>query len=276
MSEAFEHSNKRPNPSPRKPRKKRRKTLNLPPPIAVIDNYHDPNLCISEEEREAKFKGKQRSAQHVPGNYASFVFLPISLDPKRRLDQVALKCIYSLVHTENTVELPATLTSMISHSSFSSWIHSQEDTIELHISLSRLCTLRKDQISSFVDKVAAMSESQSSHRIFALEFRNFAYLLNDDKTTSFLTITSSPECPGHSNVQTLLQDVDNIMKYFEFEPYYKESIPHISIGWKNVESCKEEYQSLQERELEQYFEIQFSTVACKIGNKIYTNKLHRN
>lgn len=250
------------------PPKKKRK-LNLPPPSDIIDHFHDPNEGLSDFERTKKFKGRKRNQQHVPGNYPTHVFIPITLQASSKIDRIGLKIIYNLIQRKNkeiqNLQINESISSMLAHSSFKEWKKENiNKKFEFHISLSRLSMLRKDQISPFSDKIINIKFKEK----FTLEFRNFVILPNDGKDTYFLAISSSDDCLGYQKMLDLFVKVDEIMENYNLQKYYEEKIPHFSIAWSL--DC-DRHQNIEYTELDDYFETKINSICCKIGNKLFVN-----
>ena len=264
------------------PKKKQRIKL-PPPPNSVIPNIIDKNLSLSKEERDNKFKGRSRIHKHVPGNYPTHVYIPVLLDPNNPNDKITLCSLYEYIHKiipiisshKKEFIFFESFKNIMDYDSFDNWILSLIEPLELHISLSRLCMLKQDQRISYFNHIQD-SILKNNVSPFTLEFRDFKFLENDDKTTVFLSIISDFESLGYDNIQNLYNYIDITMEYFNFSKYYDERICHFSIGWyiNNGKDITLE-NNVKNNNIEiDYLELSINSIECKIGNRIQKISFH--
>ena len=263
---------------PRKRRKTRRETrqVKLPPP-AVVPHLAVPDSHLTPAERQAKFRGRNRQVPHQPGIWASQIFIPVRLRYSQPLELEAIRTLcdcarrtafaiqkFGFALRSDNLPLP------LSEEFHEPTTDQMDDVIEFHVSLSKLCLLRKDQIPAFTDRCRLLADRLP----YPLEFREASLLPSEDKGTIFLVAKAVVDGAGYIDFQRMLEDTDQVMDHFRLSRYYSEAIPHMSVGWISTPSPTGTDLPFAEVEeeitLSDYFEVSVSSVACRVGKKTYT------
>eukprot|EP00736_Rhodelphis_marinus_P009336 Rmarinus@m.28511 len=149
--------------------------------------------------------GRIRSFPHVAGNFASHIYISISLDERSR--RGLYHCLRKLRAAMHGVTLE------------------MHDMDSLHISLSRTVAIRSPQISHFVEGIR---EAVLHSAAFQLSFGDFESYVNDEGTRSFLALSVSL---GAKEVISLIKAVDVVFGRFGLQEYYSNPQPHMSVAW---------------------------------------------
>ena len=214
--------------------------IKLPPPTEIIPNYFNPEDVLTDSQLNEKYRGRKRSVKHAPGNWATYLYIPIiiPIPPTNLMETTILRSLHSLIQSikdKSTpdisfiIQFPEQGLPQIffDQSNFEviekilKTSHSPSP-IELHVSLSKLLLLKQGQIMTFVNHL----EDLKKFKKFELEFRNFRCLLNEEKTTSFLAATSTNECLGNDYVLSIVDQIDSILDYFQLPKFYEVRILH--------------------------------------------------
>ena len=172
-----------------------------------------------------------------------------------------LKESQSLVAPEALRAFPDPLSEALDCTTLQEW--SPIEPLELHLSLMRQASLRKEQLGSFTTKCQELAEKTST---FPLEFREAQFLSNETSDTHFLAVCAQDGGTGYVQVRDLLAQVDRIMDHFHLPKYYEQRIPHFSLAWSSAEKPP-----AQEKDLEvSYFEANVATLHCRVGKKVHS------
>ncbi|KAF8517394.1 U6 snRNA phosphodiesterase Usb1 [Hysterangium stoloniferum] len=183
----------------------KRKLPSLPSSLIIKTPISDP----------AQHQGRVRTQPHMDGQFACYVYVPITLESGGfgRLIKRALK--YA-IRVEPAV-----------HPIIEDWGSQKGQDIdgELHISLTRPVYLQHHQREGFkraVMKVAA------SHSPFPASFATFATFDNDEKTRAFLALEIGA---GHSQLRQMTESITPTLRSLYQKEYYTEPRFHASIAW---------------------------------------------
>ncbi|KAF9331652.1 poly(U)-specific 3'-to-5' RNA exonuclease [Podila minutissima] len=146
---------------------------------------------------------------------------------------------------------------------------SAEDATELHISLTRPIYLQALHIGRFV---ADVREAFKGKKRFNVSFAGLQAFSNDDKTRSFLSLRIGS---GHSELERLLADMDEIVERYAQPKFYEEPEFHASFAWavggdsltKEVADSVEEAEEELGNDLRQC-SVLVRRVAWKTGQKV--------
>ncbi|XP_038067707.1 U6 snRNA phosphodiesterase-like [Patiria miniata] len=188
--------------------------------------------------------GRVRSFEHVAGNWATYVYIPVDLTD--RLQTVMEDLLGSLPSSVDMTPVP-----------------------DLHISISRTVTLQYQWIDPFVDSI---NQQVASVDAFHYCFDDVEFYANDEKTRSFIGLKVGY---GHQEMLKLVEGIDLCLKEFSLPVYYKEPSFHVSFGWclgdyskmlssSDISIIQERFRRLCENGL---LPISISEVWCKAGCK---------
>uniref|UniRef100_A0A1B0DFX8 U6 snRNA phosphodiesterase 1 n=1 Tax=Phlebotomus papatasi TaxID=29031 RepID=A0A1B0DFX8_PHLPP len=97
---------------------------------------------------------------------------------------------------------------------------------ELHVSLTKTVILRHHWIESFV---ASLEKKFRNIRKFPLHLNSLKIYCNEEKTRTFVGLTSSEEFFAY--LSKLVKHCDEVLKEFNLECFYREMSFHVSILW---------------------------------------------
>ncbi|KAI8801455.1 U6 snRNA phosphodiesterase Usb1 [Cladochytrium replicatum] len=221
----------------------------------------------SEDEEEAQStssgrddrhpSGRVRTVPHIEGNWATTVVVSISPSDDL-LDLIAL-----ILQDFNAAAKQSTPIRPILDS---------ENTLGLHVSLSRTVYIKGHQIDPLV---ANLSERIRTHRKFELGFNAVSVYVNDEGTRSFVSMDAGL---GTHNLKSCLVDVDEVMAKFSLPTFYDPPKFHASIGWAPGESIHESIVTRSEfegysRALGWLKPFPVPSVRVQVGNRIFEVRL---
>ncbi|KAG0341916.1 nuclear protein localization protein 4 [Podila horticola] len=144
-----------------------------------------------------------------------------------------------------------------------------EDATELHISLTRPIYLQALHIGRFVSEVREVFKGKKR---FNISFSGLQAFSNDDKTRSFLSLRVGS---GHSELERLLVEMDEIVERYAQPKFYEEPEFHASFAWAvgGDSLTKEVADSIEETEEElgddlRHCSVLVRRVAWKTGQKV--------
>ncbi|XP_033625830.1 U6 snRNA phosphodiesterase-like [Asterias rubens] len=180
----------------------------LPSVPSEILGMFDTSSHVAEGNSNASSHGGRiRSFEHVAGNWATLVYIPVEL-------------------TEQLKIIMEDLLSMMPSSV------DMEPVPDLHISLSRTVTLQYQWIDPFVDSIR---QRLASFGGFTYCFDNIEFYANDEKTRSFIGLKANH---GHQEMLNLVKIIDVCLQEFSLPVYYEKPSFHVSFGW-----CLGDYQT---------------------------------
>ncbi|KAK7691049.1 hypothetical protein QCA50_006152 [Cerrena zonata] len=200
-----EHNAKHEQVTVLQPPPKRRKTL----PVlssTIVGPVHIDNPALHD--------GRIRTAPHIDGQFAAYVYFPVKLDGDLLMFlQNVLRKAKSILPSIHSI--PKNIDS----------VESTDPVAELHISLSRPVYLRshqRDELKNAVRRIA------KSHAPFQASFATFSELQNDEKTRTFLTIEIGA---GHNELKLMSDSLIPTLKAIRQREFYSDPRFHASIGW---------------------------------------------
>lgn len=142
------------------------------------------------------------------------------------------------------------------------------DYKDLHISLAKTFSLRHSEIQVFCKHLGEAITAAKTGGIF-LSFDRWKILVNDNKSTSFLSLIASPPL---GQVLALIEAVDSVMKRFDHPIYYDPPVVHASVAWTPSDvlaSLKEDELTEGKAEPDIAIEGYIKAVYCKVGKVVY-------
>ncbi|THH21539.1 hypothetical protein EW146_g51 [Bondarzewia mesenterica] len=209
-------------PSP--PEKKKRKLPPLASQLTVPIPVDDPS----------RHQGRSRSTPHVEGQWAAYVYVPVSVGGRerrglrrlvRRVVDRARERVPSLrvVETDESVERKE-------------MTEEEEASEELHISLSRPIFIRSHQREDVKRAVKAIAKAHppiapravNTGTRFTASFAALAELINDERTRMFLCMEVGA---GHDQLRALSDALSPLLRSLRQKPYYEHPRFHASLAW---------------------------------------------
>ncbi|KAF9304781.1 poly(U)-specific 3'-to-5' RNA exonuclease [Mortierella antarctica] len=238
----------------------------------LILRYSVVNM-FKDRERPAdnpdKHQGRVRSRPHIDGSWPVHVYLDVKLseemfDIVSSFTESARKLVpktISMLQSIQAVRADPKATPIEAKSA--------DDATELHISLTRPIYLQALHIGRFVSDVR---EAFKGKKRFNVSFAGLQTFSNDDKTRSFLSLRIGS---GHSELERLLVEMDEIVERYAQPKFYEEPEFHASFAWavggdsltKEVADSVEEAEEELGNDLRQC-SVLVRRVAWKTGQKV--------
>ncbi|XP_055710345.1 U6 snRNA phosphodiesterase 1 [Phlebotomus papatasi] len=219
----------------------------LPSAVELLGNI----TKSAHEDIPEEHDGRIRSFAHERGIWATFCYIPFDLSESIQHLQKSIK---NSVRKNLNLELC--------------------EAQELHVSLTKTVILRHHWIESFV---ASLEKKFRNIRKFPLHLNSLKIYCNEEKTRTFVGLTSSEEFFAY--LSKLVKHCDEVLKEFNLECFYREMSFHVSILWI-VGDHRETLCELEEDFREHFLDVlgenfpDFSTqvekIHCKSGNKLHT------
>ncbi|KAG0038346.1 nuclear protein localization protein 4 [Podila clonocystis] len=184
---------------------------------------------FKDRERPAdnpeKHQGRVRSRPHIDGSWPVHVYLDVKLsgemfDIVSSFTESARKLVpksVSMLQSIQAMRADPKATPIEAKNA--------EDATELHISLTRPIYLQALHIGRFVSDVR---EAFKGKKRFNVSFSGLQAFSNDDKTRSFLSLRIGS---GHSELERLLVEMDEIVERYAQPKFYEEPEFHASFAW---------------------------------------------
>ncbi|XP_014668377.1 PREDICTED: U6 snRNA phosphodiesterase-like [Priapulus caudatus] len=198
--------------------------------------------------------GRVRSFAHVRGNWATYIFVPVTVDK----------------HLGNLVRK---LVKAAREFTGSDW----QCVDDFHISVSRTVVLAHHCIEPFTDSIKTQLEFVKS---FIITFEGVELYTNDEKTRSFLGLKVGF---GHSDLCNIIAHTDAVMQDFHLTKFYLQPSFHMSVGWcvgdltesvaAETITCFNKLMLGQQRDHGDSFTMLVSEFRCKTGNRVYVYPL---
>ncbi|KAI0711660.1 hypothetical protein C8Q76DRAFT_769439 [Earliella scabrosa] len=175
------------------------------------------------KDNPALHQGRRRTVPHVDGQFAAYVYVPVFLPKRSRLFKLltrvftAAKCDVPTLH-------PIGFSEDVMKSSESTG-DLDDESVELHLSLTRPTYLRAHQREEF--KRAVQAVARSKHR-FSASFATLSELTNDERTRTFLTLEVGA---GHDDFKALSDALTPTLRSIHQKEFYEEPRFHVSIAW---------------------------------------------
>uniref|UniRef100_A0A1A9VPK2 U6 snRNA phosphodiesterase n=1 Tax=Glossina austeni TaxID=7395 RepID=A0A1A9VPK2_GLOAU len=191
-------------------------------------------------------EGRVRGFKHERGNWATYVFVPISGDLLEDLQESCLTQISKLTDFKTCAEF--------------------------HISLSKTIVLQYHLIDAFVECLEGAIQNCQS---FPVALNQLMVYTNSERSRTFLAVKI--EDLYMMKMTELLSHVNRVMLDFKLDTFYKDPSFHISFLW-----CLGDQVKLIESHLPQLvnalkdclcIKIEIQNINCKSGYKEFTFKL---
>ncbi|KAL4080839.1 hypothetical protein J3A83DRAFT_4355776 [Scleroderma citrinum] len=180
-------------------------------------------------DNPAEHQGRIRSFPHVEGQYATYIYVPLVLDPGEAL--------YNLV-TEMVCKAREEVKGLwaigeVEDNELGSDIHSKTmANLELHISLSLPILLRAHQREEFKQAVRRVAQSVPP---FDASFAALNELTNDESTRTFLAMEVGA---GHIELRHILDLLTPTLRSLRQKEFYTDPKFHASIAWALLDHPK--------------------------------------
>ncbi|TFK48635.1 hypothetical protein OE88DRAFT_1713803 [Heliocybe sulcata] len=171
-------------------------------------------------DNPALHQGRVRTTPYIEGQYAAYVYVPVTLEPRSKLSKLVGK-VYRDAKKSVPILQPMSSSSLDSgESAFNS-----ELPHELHVSLSRPIFLRAHQLDELKRAVKSIA---ASHSPFTASFATFSNLTNDERTRTFLTLEIGA---GHTEFSALSTSLTPHLQALRQKSFYSEPRFHASFAW---------------------------------------------
>jgi len=222
--------------------KKKAKSLPLPSSIGAMFGGEDD----VEQEVADRHQGRKRNFERVEGNWASFVYVPVT-----ESESVALLCKKCRTFLKKTS---------------SEKMHFFE-LKECHLTLSRTVAVRH----YWMDTIYAMlKEKFHLKRSFHFTFNGLQVYTNDNGTRTFISL----KVDTSNNLLEAVEAVDSVFEEFKLQKYYENPSFHISIAWclgdkkQKLEKLIGNELNLSEELFDQVGFQQVEKICVKFGHKV--------
>ncbi|KAM5543749.1 hypothetical protein V8D89_002366 [Ganoderma adspersum] len=200
-----------------------------PPPVKklkklpTLGDHLQPQAPV---DNPALHQGRRRTAPHVEGQFAAYVYVPFTIAKRSQLF-ILLSRIYTtaklLVPSLHPIGFEES--SILGSGSEPVSPDSTDTSIELHISLTRPTYLRAHQREEFKRAVRSICKTR---RKFSASFATFSELTNDERTRIFLTLEIGA---GHDEFKSLVQELAPTLRAIRQKEFYDDPRFHVSIAW---------------------------------------------
>ena len=223
------------------------------PPAPAPPTLPPPELDDVPGVSEAAQPARVRQFAHVDGQFATHVYLPVTLGAQLQGD------------------VDRHVASLQAASSGGASVHAVIRT-EYHVSLSRTCVLVQPQLSAFVEALRVALRGCQHVRVRLEPGRNagLCQLANDSRTRFFETLELNQGSAAHAGICRMIDAVDGVCKRFDQPTFYAERRTHFSIAWS-----LEEIRRPTGPPVLSAHELCLESVACKIGERTTLIKLAR-
>ncbi|KAA1473812.1 hypothetical protein DENSPDRAFT_860023 [Dentipellis sp. KUC8613] len=176
----------------------------------------------------SKHQGRVRTTPHVEGQWAAYVYVPISLDDPEnaKLKQTVRK---AFDRAKEKVPGLHCLCSTIAGKTESAAGETNEASEMLHVSLTRPFFLRAHQREEVKRAIRALAKN---HKQFTASFATFSDLTNDERTRTFLCMEVGG---GHNEFRALSDALTPTLRAFKQKEYYEQPRFHASFAWALLE-----------------------------------------
>lgn len=211
-------------------------------PVPELPSFGISKAITRERTDDAsKHQNKIRNFPHEPGNWATYVYIPI----------------------EETFELSDYIEELSKAlSDFDLKINN-----DYHVSLTRTVVLKYHWIPDFVKTVQACMDNVNS---FLVSFSGLKVYVNDTKTRIFIGLQVQQ---GASKLGFITSELDKCLMQYKLPIFYTNPSFHFSILWKvgdfSYEKLNEAVNDLSDRLKNFTFVVKVNHCECTSGNKHY-------
>ncbi|KZT67098.1 hypothetical protein DAEQUDRAFT_410892 [Daedalea quercina L-15889] len=208
---------------------------NSPPPakrrkLPILPESLRPKAPI---DNPALHQGRVRTSPHVEGQYAAYVYVPLTVERKSPLQKVlntALASAQLSVPSLQAIGLPDRPQAGSSHTQPHDLEDPSDSCVELHISLTRPIYLRAHQRE---DLKRAVKMIARSHLTFHASLASFSELTNDEQTRTFLAVEIGA---GHDHLKSMSDGLVPTLQSLKQKEFYAEPRFHASFAWALLHS----------------------------------------
>lgn len=179
------------------------KKVKLPLPSSIDKMFSEKNGEKETRHDGESHEGRSRSFEHVEGNWATYVYVP-------------------LISTENVKIIYNSLTASL-RSEYSANIHFFP-LKDCHISLSRTVAVRHYWIDTLFTNLKNAFESMKK---FYYSLGDLKVYTNDDETRTFVSL----EVSMNRHFLNAIESTDAVFREFDLQEYYKDPSLHVSFAW---------------------------------------------
>ncbi|KAI9576095.1 U6 snRNA phosphodiesterase [Glossina fuscipes] len=216
---------------------------NLPQATTLLG---ESKASVEVIDEPSLHEGRVRSFKHERGNWATYIFVPISDDLLEDLQESCSAQISKLIEIKSSTEF--------------------------HISLSKTIVLQYHLIDAFVECLEGAIQNCQS---FSVTLNQLMVYTNSERSRTFLAVKI--EDLYMVKMTELLSHVNRVMLDFKLDTFYKDPSFHISFLW-----CLGDQVKLIESHLPQLVKAlkdclcvktEIRNIKCKSGYKEFTFKL---
>jgi hypothetical protein len=193
-----------------------------------------------EGHQALSYNHRVRNFPHVQGNYATHVYIEVSV-PQRCCDALAAllaalqaACPSPFHPLIEPTPLPSQPLLPSKNAPPACGNPTRSSCTSYHISLSRTVAIRSHQIKSLLAQLRHQLRRLKRFSV-VIASQNMMMLENDEKTSTFLALSAGPVNFGAEHpTNPLLRAMDavsNAFQYHGLQRYYENPRPHVSIGW---------------------------------------------
>lgn len=216
----------------------------LPVPGCLLAMFPDEEPETADSSLHG---GRMRSFKHERGNWATYVYFPY------HPEEDFMELLEELLRMAGTLGVALT---------------PQE---EFHLSLSQTVVLKHHWIQLFTQSLRA---GLAHCRRFLCSAGRLKVYCNAEKTRTFLGMEI---WTGHAQLLELVRVVDQTMRGFHLETFYKEPSFHVSLAWcvgdfsVQMKECLQQLQSLVDEHEDGPFQLNLdcAELRCRTGNKTF-------
>ena len=202
-------------------------------------------------------QGRNRSFPHVEGNFATHVYISLTI-PRHSQKQIEALC--------NRVQMFHPSLNRIAAAE-------RGGEIGLHMSLSRTVPTRRGQhktvLSGLRKQFARSMKTNPLPGTLKLDARRPIVLVNDDLSRTFLAIKINDTDVMHERLTRCVSIVDKVFLQHGLKTYYGNPIHHLSIGWLLGDKQNRLNTSLEKWSNHHAgaanIEVQIQSMICRIG-----------
>ena len=191
------------------------------------------------------------SLEHVDGQYATHVYLPVHLEP--RLADALKRSCEALRKSDAAVNAIS--------------------PTEYHLSLSRTVTLSRAQIDGFNDALRRALRGCPALRASVADA--LVALPNDTATRHFAALELKAGTAAHGSLCRMIDAVDGVLERYGLPAFYAERRLHFSVAW-SLERLPCPLPSIAASGSSgggAALEVPFDTVECRVGERVTSYRL---
>ncbi|PKY48556.1 hypothetical protein RhiirA4_445408 [Rhizophagus irregularis] len=199
----------------------------LPPlPSDFLQLYPGKKDYTKHIDDPSKHQGRIRSKPHVEGDWATHVYVDVTLTEEadhiiNKIEELAKEVV-----NKDGIKIISCIEGHQDNNSLNELDpngHCEET--KLHISLSKPLFLKYHQIEHFWNK---LRNGFLNWKRFSLSFANITSFSNDDKNRSFLALEVGK---GSNELKSMVDHVNKVAEDFRQNPFYENPRFHASILW---------------------------------------------